>query len=215
MQLRYPGISLMQVLCILIPTVRSLSNWLGGNFSYFNKVCGLQTKIKFLEEKKDPANIGLCWSVYKDFIMYTQTVSVQDMLLPNGPKYFPYWPLRVYLCSWTNTLEKHTGSRKTCYREVNIVVTVQCYILTVLLPVFNTPIHLPNKPALWWENQTTGCPRWKPNCLSLRINNDPSTSPLLSKYYLLPRLCIYFWKKLKSSCTLILLFVIEGDTSRT
>lgn len=52
MQLRYPGISLMQVLCILIPTVRSLSNWLGGNFSYFNKVCGLQTKIKFLEEKK-------------------------------------------------------------------------------------------------------------------------------------------------------------------
>lgn len=24
----------------------------GGNFSYFNKVCGLQTKIKFLEEKK-------------------------------------------------------------------------------------------------------------------------------------------------------------------
>lgn len=120
----------------------------------------------------------------------------------------------MYLCSWTNTLEKHTGSRKTCYREVNIVVTVQCYILTVLMPVFNTPIHLPNKPALWWENQTTGCPRWKPNCFSLRINNDPSTSPLLSKYYLLPRVCIYFWEKLKSSCTLILLFVI-GDTSCT
>lgn len=80
----------MQVLCILIPTVRSLSNWLGGNFSYFNKVCGLQTKIKFLEEnKKDLANIGLCWSVYKDPIMYTQTVSVQDKLLPSGLKQIP------------------------------------------------------------------------------------------------------------------------------
>lgn len=119
MQLRYPGISLMQVLCILIPTVRSLSNWLGGNFSYFNKVCGLQTKIKFLEEKKDPANIGLCWSVYKDFIMYTQTVSVQDMLLPNGPKNFPYWPLRNRVLSVFMLLDKYLG--KTHREQENLL----------------------------------------------------------------------------------------------
>lgn len=91
----------------------------GGNFSYFNKVCGLQTKIKFLEEKKDPANIGLCWSVYKDFIMYTQTVSVQDKLLSNGPKNFPYWPLRNRVLSVFMLLDKYLG--KTHREQENLL----------------------------------------------------------------------------------------------
>lgn len=31
---------------------------------------------------------------------------------------------KVYLCFWINILEKYIGSRKICYREVNIVVIV-------------------------------------------------------------------------------------------
>lgn len=121
MQLRYSGISLMQVLCILIPTVRSLSNWLGGNFSYFNKVCGLQTKIKFLEEEKRSRQhwpLLICIQRLHT-VMYTQTISVQDKLLPNGPKNFPYWPLRNRVLSVFMLLDKYLG--KTHREQENLL----------------------------------------------------------------------------------------------
>lgn len=119
MQLRYPGISLMQVLCILIPTVRSLSNWLGETLVISTRYVGSRQKSSFWKKKKDPANIGLCWSVYKDFIMYTQTVSVQDKLLPNGPKNFPYWPLKNRVLSVFMLLDKYLG--KTHREQENLL----------------------------------------------------------------------------------------------